>query len=300
VTRLVCLADVPRVPPLGLHTQGHDVIRPVTIDPKRRRALDRLLSEADQVIASTPAGSQPRLLVLVDGHDRRRVVGALQGLVRAARDIDVVTITSTLPPLGIAVLAEQLAVVMAARDDDGVTLTALPALVDDLSAYAWLGSVGGLAHLPTAVSQHLRSWVPGMAFFARATGEPMVVPTQQRSALEALPQGPGRGAVVSVSPKGDDTWIRTVALPRLSPEVLLTAEPPPPPSTRSGRDAVPTDPGRRWWGTAKAVELVSFGLDPLAIVSGVAPHRSCTWCGRPTASQVCPLCGMSALSSARA
>jgi hypothetical protein len=257
-----------------------------------------LLKCADEAASATPPEQPVRVLALVDGHATDGRGGVLLGLLRAARDIDVVAVTSTLPPLALAVLAEQLALLVAAYEDDGETLTALPVLSADLDVLAWLGSVGGLAHLPTAVSQHLRSWLPGTAFVARASGEPVVVPASDEAVAALLAFRPGRGAAVCTSPNGDGEWAHQVALPRLAAEVVVEVDSPIR-SGRSERDSGAPDPGKRWWGTSRCVEVVGYALDPLAAVADVAPSRSCTWCGQPGSADVCPICGMTLTAASR-
>ena len=286
MTRLVCLAEVPRLPDLELVTHGHRVRRPVVLDPGAPDALEALLDEADDALVP---GEDGRLLVLLDDRAAARA-RLLVGLVGAARELDVVPLPSRLPPLAVAVLAEQLAVLLAVHADDGRTLAALPALAADLDALAWLGSVGGLEHLSTGVGQHLRSWLPGAAFLARASAPASVVTTTDETVPALLRSRPGRGVAVARALKGDDDWVRRVALPAMDPESVVEAEP-------AGEAA---DPGARWWGTARCVEVVGHARDPVAAVADVLPDHTCTWCGQPGSADVCPLCGMALVSAGRA
>lgn len=297
MTYLVCLADVSRVSDLQLATDGHRQVRPAVVDPSSRVALDVLIDLADEAVLCTPLSDPVRMIVLVDGHaDKQAAV--LLGLLRAARDVEVVTVPSRLPPLALLVFAEQVAVLLAAYADDGQTLAALPTLEADLDVAAWLGSVGGLAHLPTGVAQHLRSWVPGAAFIARASEEPIVLPTSDDNAAALLPVRPGRGVAYYVSPKGDPAWVKRVVLPKLVARSIVEAVPPRRPG-RVARDQTDFDPGKRWWGTSRCVEVVGYALDPLAVVADVAPSHTCSWCGRPGSAEVCPLCGMTLLAAIR-
>lgn len=294
MTSLVCLADVARLPELDLVDGGFEPVRPAVLDPAARGALDELLAVADgEALWATP-GDLPRLIVLVEQHPDPQC-GVLLGLLRAARDVDVVVVPCSLPPLALLVLVEQVAVLLAAYEDDGATLAALPALTADLDVVAWLGSVGGLAHLPTGVTQHLRSYVPGTAFVARASEDPVVLPTSDRDASTLIPSRPGRGAAIYTSPKGNPAWVQQVALRKLVPRTVVEALPPRR-ARHDPRGQQTFDPGKRWWGTSRCVEVVGYALDPLAVVADVAPSHTCTWCGRPGSAEVCPFCGMTLLA----
>jgi hypothetical protein len=179
-----------------------------------------------------------------------------------------------LPPLGLALLAQQLRQLSVCDFSPGVLASSARLLAHYIYAGALLGSVAKLDHVPVPLASHAKSWVPGAQFGVLAHPRPLLV----RAGQEELP-GPEFGTrmfVAAGQPPSD--WVTAKLAPAWRVEGVATVPLP----EMSGR----------WWGTGRLVEFAA-GLHDVSVlyhlVSSVR-REVCHWCGLELIGDRCGFC----------
>ncbi|PRX95492.1 hypothetical protein [Allonocardiopsis opalescens] len=188
-----------------------------------------------------------------------------------------------LPPLALSLIADQLAY-LSPYLPAGVIAALAETLPYEIIAGAWLNSVTGLEHIPTSVTSHLRSYLPGKSFVAFAAPRPElrkakkdgtfgVLPTQILDPVHVL-------AFTSEGKPPKSDWFNQHLLRGLNTanKQMLTDQP----------------LSREYWGKGQYIEFVAFSAHPQALANAAnsLPLVDCTWCGVPTVAQTCLFCGM--------
>ncbi|MEU6219513.1 hypothetical protein ABZ845_18640 [Streptomyces sp. NPDC047022] len=179
-----------------------------------------------------------------------------------------------LPPLGLALLAQQLRQLSVCDVSPGVLASSARLLAHYIYAGALLGSVAGLDHVPVPLATHAKSWVPGAQFAVLAHPRPQLA----RVGQEELP-GPefGTRMVVAAGQPPSD-WVTATLAPAWHVQGVATV-PLPAQSTR-------------WWGTSRLAEFAA-GLHDVSVlyqlVSSVR-REMCRWCGLELIGDRCGFC----------
>lgn len=246
-----------------------------------------LLAQPDPVAlvdAMRPAIAAGRTVLAIHPAWRDDLRRALE-TARASLDVDAVALhASELPPLAGAVLVAQAATLAQLGVTLGPLAGALPALEGKILPVSWLGSVTRLSRLTPTMKQHVRSLLPGAAFFAYGGAAPRVERIDRSDPRLYLPLDlAGATIALSAHPQGQ----------REAVERALLA------LGMSGRvvEVPPLDAGPDWWGTDRLIELAVFMTDVDDLRRHVSTQPStCPWCRRTTASDPCPACGMRRLA----
>ncbi|MFJ3822582.1 hypothetical protein [Streptomyces nodosus] len=179
-----------------------------------------------------------------------------------------------LPPLGLALLAQQLRQLSVCDVSPGVLASSARLLAHYIYAGALLGSVARLDRVPVPLTSHAKSWVPGAQFGVLAHPRPQLV----RVGQEELP-GPEFGTrmiVAAGQPPSD--WVTATLAPAWRVQGVATVP-------------LPEQSGR-WWGTGRLVEFAA-GLHDVAVlyqlVSSVR-REVCHWCGLELIGDRCGFC----------
>lgn len=229
-------------------------------------ALHTLVEQHGYVIALYPAAS-----------GSTRPDPAVQRLrtARSMLETDRVALLGVdLPPLGLALLAQQLRQLSVCDFSPGVLACAARLLAHYVYAGALLGSVARLDRLPVTLTAHAKSWVPGAQFAVLAAPRPRLV----RVGQEDLP-GPEFGTrllVAAGQPPSD--WVTTTLAPAWRVQGVATVPLP--------------EPSGTWWGTTRLVEFAA-GLHDVSVlyqlVSSVR-RELCRWCGLELIGDRCGFC----------
>ncbi|GAA2003008.1 hypothetical protein GCM10009799_32670 [Nocardiopsis rhodophaea] len=198
----------------------------------------------------------------------------------ALRTDHIAAVSLDLSPLAVSLLADQLAY-LAPYLSAGVTAAMASELPKHMLAGAWLRSVGSLATLPTSVSQHLGSYVPGVAFMAYCAPEQRVIQVRHGADLaENIPHHPREPVqlLYTVPESLRTTFLDDQLLPALNPDRSL----PLPPQQLAAE----------YWGTPAHIEFVAFSAHPRALSDSLTELVStlCTWCRERITTRVCPFC----------
>lgn len=179
-----------------------------------------------------------------------------------------------LPPLGLALLAQQLRQLSVCDFSPGVLASSARLLAHYIYAGALLGSVAGLDRIPVPLTSHAKSWVPGAQFGVLAHPRPQLV----RIGQEDLP-GPEFGTrmlLAAGQPPSD--WVTASLAPAWRVQGVATVPLP--------QESV------RWWGTNRLVEFAA-GLPDVSVlyqlVSSVR-REICRWCGLELIGDRCGFC----------
>ncbi len=242
----------------------------VCLLPPEEQPLDQALTEVWAVLEAVG-----HLVVLVPAdlpQAHRLRLHSLRSLLESDR---VALVEVDLPPLALALLAQQLRQISQYDLGPGVIASAAPLLAHYLYAGAVLGSVAGLDRVPVNLTAHLASWVPGVHFAVLANPEARLV----RLGDDVRLPGPAYPTHLAVTPDGAGAqWVRE----RLSRDwnCQYVRDLPQPP--RSGR----------WWGTHKLVEFAAYLADVGVLYQLVSSaHREpCRWCGRERVGDRCGFC----------
>ncbi|CAM4023776.1 hypothetical protein [Nocardiopsis rhodophaea] len=198
----------------------------------------------------------------------------------ALRTDHIAAVGLDLSPLAVSLLADQLAY-LAPYLSAGVTAAMASELPKHMLAGAWLRSVGSLATLPTSVSQHLGSYVPGVAFMAYCAPKQRVIQVRPGADLaEDIPHHPRTPVqlLYSIPESLRTTFLDDHLLPALNPDRSL----PLPPQQLAAE----------YWGTPAHIEFVAFSAHPRALSDSLTELVStiCTWCRERITTRVCPFC----------
>ncbi|MFI9648653.1 hypothetical protein ACIHAA_20415 [Streptomyces sp. NPDC052040] len=195
--------------------------------------------------------------------------------VRSVLESDRIALLGTdLPPLGLALLAQQLRQLSVCDFSPGVLASAARLLAHYIYAGALLGSVTRLDRVPVPLASHAKSWVPNAQFAVLAHPRPHLVRVGQQDLPG--PEFATRMVVAAGQPPSD--WVTATLAPSWRVQGVQTVP-------------LPADSGR-WWGTQKLVEFAA-GLHDISVlhqlVSSVRRER-CHWCGLELIGDRCAFC----------
>jgi len=179
-----------------------------------------------------------------------------------------------LPPLGLALLAQQLRQLSMCDFSPGVLASSARLLAHYIYAGALLGSVAGLDRVPVSMKSHAKSWVPGAQFAVLANPRPQLV----RVGEEELP-GPEFGTRLLVAAgQSPSDWVTASLAPAWRVQGVA-AVPLPAESTR-------------WWGTGRLAEFAAGLFDVSVLYQLVSSVRreECHWCGLELIGDRCGFC----------
>ncbi len=182
-----------------------------------------------------------------------------------------------LPPLGLALLAQQLRQLSVCDFTPGVLASSARLLAHYVYAGALLGSVAKLDRVPVSLKSHAKSWVPGAQFAVLTNPRPQLVRVEQGQQEELA--GPEFGTRMLVAPgqlPGD--WPTATLAPAWRVQGVATVP-------------LPAE-SARWWGTGKVAEFAA-GLHDVSVlyqlVSSVR-REECHWCGLELIGDRCGFC----------
>ncbi|GGX39736.1 hypothetical protein [Streptomyces fructofermentans] len=179
-----------------------------------------------------------------------------------------------LPPLGLALLAQQLRQLSVCDFSPGVLASSARLLAHYIYAGALLGSVSRLDRVPVSLKSHAKSWVPGAQFAVLANPRPQIV----RVGHEELP-GPEFGTRLLVAPgQLPADWLVTTLAPAWRVQGVATVNQP--------------AESARWWGTGRLAEFAAGLYDVSVLYQLVTSVRreACHWCGLELIGDRCGFC----------
>ncbi|MGV9566508.1 hypothetical protein [Streptomyces sp. NPDC003480] len=198
--------------------------------------------------------------------------------VRSVLESDrIALVGADLPPLGLALLAQQLRQLSVCDFSPGVLASSARLLAHYIYAGALLGSVTRLDRVPVPLTSHAKSWVPNAHFAVLAHPRPQLV----RIGQEELP-GPefGTRMVVAAGQPPSD-WVTASLAPAWRVQGVATVP-------------LPQDSGR-WWGTQRLVEFAA-GLHDVSVLYQLVTsvrREVCHWCGLELIGDRCGFCAAS-------
>jgi hypothetical protein len=179
-----------------------------------------------------------------------------------------------LPPLGLALLAQQLRQLSVCDFSPGVLASAARLLAHYIYAGALLGSVTKLDRVPVSLKSHAKSWVPGAQFAVLANPRPQLVRLGQEEL--AGPEFSTRMLVAAGQPPSD--WVTATLAPDWNVQGVATVPLP--------------EESVRWWGTSKLAEFAAGLYDVSVLYQLVSSVRreECHWCGLELIGDRCGFC----------
>jgi hypothetical protein len=253
------------LPVLDQHTPAAVVLPPPAQQPL----------EAAVVTAWSAIEAIGHLVVVVPADlpaDHRMRLHAVRSLLESDR---MALVEVDLPPLAVAVLAQQLRQIAQYDLGPGVIASAARLLTHYLHAGAVLGSVARLDRVAVGLGTHLRSWVPGARFAVAAAPAPLLTQLADDTRLPGPAYATGLAYATGQS---DDEWVRE----RLAADWKCQYV-----------RQVPLPAGSaRWWGTPKLVEFAAHICDVGVLYQLVnSAHREpCRWCGLELVGDRCGFC----------
>ncbi|MFG3145646.1 hypothetical protein [Streptomyces sp. NPDC048243] len=179
-----------------------------------------------------------------------------------------------LPPLGIALLAQQLRQLSVCDFSPGVLASAARLLAHYIYAGALLGSVAKLDRVPVTLGSHAKSWVPGAQFAVLANPRPEIVRVGQQDL-----SGPEFGTrLLSAAGQPPSEWVTETLAPAWRVQSATTVP-------------LPAE-SARWWGTSRLVEFAAGLYDVSVLYQLVSSVRreQCHWCGLELIGDRCGFC----------
>ncbi|MBA2808681.1 hypothetical protein E0500_015060 [Streptomyces sp. KM273126] len=180
-----------------------------------------------------------------------------------------------LPPLGIALLSQQLRQLSVCDFSPGVLASSARLLAHYIYAGALLGSVTRLDRVPVSLKSHAKSWVPGAQFAVLANPRPGLVRVGQEELT-----GPefGTRLLVANGPQPPSDWVTSTLAPAWQVQGVATVP-------------LPAE-SARWWGTGKLVEFAAGLYDVSVLYQLVSSVRreTCHWCGLELIGDRCGFC----------
>ncbi|MEW2394556.1 hypothetical protein [Streptomyces sp. NPDC046862] len=182
-----------------------------------------------------------------------------------------------LPPLGIALLSQQLRQLSVCDFSPGVLASSARLLAHYIYAGALLGSVTKLDRVPVSLKSHAKSWVPGAQFVVLANPRPQLVRLGQGQEELAGPEF-GTRLLVANGPQPPSDWVTSTLAPAWQVQGVATV----PLAAESAR----------WWGTGKLVEFAAGLYDVSVLYQLVSSVRreTCHWCGLELIGDRCGFC----------
>jgi hypothetical protein len=182
-----------------------------------------------------------------------------------------------LPPLGLALLAQQLRQLSACDFSPGVLASSVRLLAHYIYAGALLGSVAKLDRVPVSLKSHAKSWLPGARFAVLANPRPQLV---RLDADQEPLTGPefGTRLLVAQGPQPPSDWVTATLAPQWQVQGSLPVPLP--------------EESVRWWGTGKLVEFAAGLADVSVLYQLVSSVRreTCHWCGLELIGDRCGFC----------
>lgn len=179
-----------------------------------------------------------------------------------------------LPPLGVALLAQQLRQLSVCDFSPGVLASSARLLAHYIYAGALLGSVAKLDRVPVTMKSHAKSWVPGAQFAVLSHPRPQLARIGQDELTG--PEFGTRLLVAAGQPPSD--WVTATLAPAWRVQSVATVPLP--------------EESARWWGTTKLAEFAA-GLHDVSVlyqlVSSVR-REECHWCGLELIGDRCGFC----------
>ncbi|WP_202918403.1 hypothetical protein [Streptomyces cavernae] len=179
-----------------------------------------------------------------------------------------------LPPLGLALLAQQLRQLSVCDFSPGVLASSARLLAHYIYAGALLNSVAKLDRIPVSLKSHAKSWVPGAQFAVLANPRPQLVRVGQDQLA-----GPefGTRLLVATGQLASD-WVTGTLAPDWQVQGVSHV---PLPEASSG-----------WWGTGKIIEFAAGLYDVSVLYQLVSSVRreECHWCGLELIGDRCGFC----------
>ncbi|MFJ2827731.1 hypothetical protein ACIPC1_09000 [Streptomyces sp. NPDC087263] len=179
-----------------------------------------------------------------------------------------------LPPLGVALLAQQLRQLSVCDFSPGVLASAARLLAHYIYAGALLGSVAKLDQVPVSLKSHAKSWVPGAQFAVLANPRPQLVRVGQEELA-----GPEFGTrLLAAAGQAPSDWVTETLAPAWRVQGVATVPLP--------------EASARWWGTGKLVEFAAGLYDVSVLYQLVSSVRreQCHWCGLELIGDRCGFC----------
>lgn len=180
-----------------------------------------------------------------------------------------------LPPLGIALLSQQLRQLSVCDFSPGVLASSARLLAHYIYAGALLGSVAKFDRVPVSLKSHAKSWVPGAEFAVLANPRPQLVRVGQGEIA-----GPefGTRLLVATGSQPPSDWVISTLAPAWQVQGVATVP-------------LPAE-SARWWGTGKLVEFVAGLYDVSVLYQLVSSVRreTCHWCGLELIGDRCGFC----------
>ncbi|MGW0827434.1 hypothetical protein [Streptomyces sp. NPDC002845] len=179
-----------------------------------------------------------------------------------------------LPPLGLALLAQQLRQLSVCDFSPGVLASSARLLAHYIYAGAHLSSVAKLDRVPVTLKSHAKSWMPGAQFAVLANPRPQLVRVGQGEL--AGPEFGTRLLVASGQPPSD--WVTSTLAPAWQVQGVATV--------------ALSEESTRWWGTGKLVEFAAGLFDVSVLYQLVSSVRreECRWCGLELIGDRCGFC----------
>ena len=238
-------------------------------------AIHDLLSRISSTLGQD--GSVVMLYPAWRAAEGRRMLGLIRGILTTDR---VAGVSVDLPPLGLSLLADQLAH-MAPYLRPGRLIGLAHRQMESMAAGAWVSSVAKLEHVDTGLGKHVASYLPGSGFAAT------IAPVHGVHRITSSEPVPGHGIrpldpvlMIVADEDGDMAWLQDKLGPSLGVNSIRQVEPQP--------------SSRQFWGAKRYVEYVAFCAHPQALefIIRATPSWTCHWCGEATTLPVCPLCHM--------
>jgi len=225
-------------------------------------AMHALIEQHGYVIALYPS-STPR--------DVTRRLHAVRSVLESDR---IALLGLDLPPLGLALLAQQLRQLSVCDFSPGVLASSARLLAHYIYSGALLNSVAKLDRIPVSLRSHAKSWVPGAQFAVLATPRPQLVRVGQEDLT-----GPEFGTRMLVAPgQLPAEWLTGTLAPAWRVQGVATVP-------------LPAE-SARWWGTGKIAEFAAGLYDVSVLYQLVSSVRreECRWCGLELIGDRCGFC----------
>ncbi|MFF3816180.1 hypothetical protein ACFYYD_06100 [Streptomyces bluensis] len=253
---------------------------PATVQPQDTLessllGMHALIEQHGYVIALYSASAENTGATGAAGAAERTVAQRLHAVRSVLESDRIALIGIDLPPLGIALLSQQLRQLSVCDFSPGVLASSARLLAHYIYAGALLGSVTKLDRVPVSLKSHAKSWVPGAQFAVLANPRPQLV----RLGQEEL-AGPefGTRLLVANGPQPPSDWVTSTLAPAWQVQGVATVP-------------LPAE-SARWWGTGKLVEFAAGLYDVSVLYQLVASVRreTCHWCGLELIGDRCGFC----------
>jgi hypothetical protein len=238
------------------------VVQPLDTLESSLTGMHALIEQHGYVISLYPAS--------VPGEVTRRL-----HTVRSVLESDRIALLGIdLPPLGLALLAQQLRQLSVCDFSPGVLASSARLLAHYIYAGALLGSVTKLDRIPVTLKSHAKSWVSGAQFAVLANPRPQLVRVGQEEL--AGPEFGTRLLVAEGQPPSD--WVTATLAPGWRVQSVATVPLP--------------EESARWWGTSRLVEFAAGLYDVSVLYQLVSSVRreECHWCGLELIGDRCGFC----------